>query len=51
MNFFTQVYDPIFEMQPGEQHPTLFVRLNQPNPSPDFNFSCEAGAAQPMRRG
>ena len=38
MNHQTRVYDDIFEMLPSEENPSPMVRLNQMNPSPDFQL-------------
>jgi cysteine synthase len=38
MNHQTRVYDDVFELLPNEDNPTPMVRINQMNPSPDFQL-------------
>jgi cysteine synthase len=38
MNHQKRVYDDIFEMLPNEENPSPMVRINQMNPSPDFQL-------------
>src|SRR4030095_1639606 len=38
MNHQMRVYDDVFEMLPNEENPSPMVRINQMNPSPDFQL-------------
>ena len=38
MNHQKRVYDDVFEMLPNEENPSPLVRINQMNPSPDFQL-------------
>jgi len=38
MNHQMRIYDDVFEMLPNEENPSPMVRINQMNPSPDFQL-------------